>query len=282
MNLLLPNINESARTVEIQGDDIRLGLTDIKYISDKVFKKLNKHRPFASYQELLDKAEEKGSGISTRTIGALNAVGAARFIGGKPGDEENYYEYLGIPKFKSALDPAIEYHVSDIEDFNEEEVFILKGFVKGIKRGKTQRGKSWTRVEMLDETGTCGVFHGETTEIEPGNMYVFLVAANRIMKFIQIDDFNKNNDDTFVQALYNGVDVQPGKVAVIAVEKRFTKAKKMMCTIVMMNDKGEMRRALVFPSMFAKSANMFREGKDIRVNLKQLDDGGLMVSKVEA
>lgn len=281
LNLLLPHINESEGVVSIKSNGIRLGLMDIKYISDKVFAKLDRHRPFASYEELLETADTKGSGISTRTVGALNAVGAARHIGGKSGDEENFYEYLGIPKFKSALDPVIEKHVSDIEDFNEEDVFILKGFVKGIKRGKTQRGKPWARVEMLDETGTCGVFSNDTEEIEPGNMYVFLVAGNRIMKHVQIDEFTRYNKEAFVQALYNGVDVEPGKVAMLAVERRFTKAKKMMCTVVMMNDKGEMRRALVFPGVFAKSANLFKEGKEVRVNLKKLDDGGLMVSKVE-
>lgn len=281
LNLLLPHINKSQAYTSLEDEAIRLGLTDIKYISDKVYAKLNRHRPFDSYQELLDRADEKGSGISTRTIGALNAVGAARHIGGKPGAEENFYEYLGIPKFKSSLEPVIEKHVSDIEDFNEDEVFILKGLVKGIKRGKTRAGKPWARVEMLDETGTCGVFHNDTTEIEPGNMYVFLVAGNRIMKYIQIDEFNRENEDTFVQALYNGVDVEPGRVIMLAVERRFTKRKQMMCTVVMMNEQGEMRRALVFPSIFAKSANLFKEGKEVRVNLKKLDDGGLMVSKVE-
>lgn len=281
LSLLLPNVNESESEVAIQGDSIRLGLADIKYISDKVFAKLDKHRPFKHYGELLEKADEKGSGISTRTIGALNAVGACRHIGGPDGKEENYYEYLGIPKFKSALDPEIERHVSDIEDFNEEEVFILKGFVKGIKRNKPDSKVKWARVEMLDETGTCGVFHKSATEIEPGNMYVFLVAGNRIMKYVQIDDFTARNADPFVQALYHGVDVEPGKVSVLAIEKRFTKAKKMMATAVFMNEKGEMRRALVFPAMFSKKANLVKEGKHVRASFKKLDDGGLMVSAME-
>lgn len=281
LTLLLPHINKSDKDLSIQGDSLRMGLTDIKYISDKVFAKLDKHRPFNNYGELLEKADEKGSGISTRTIGAISAVGAAHRIGGPKGDESNYYEYLGIPKFKSTLDPEIQQHITDISEFNESDVFILKGFVKGIKRNKPDSKTKWARVEMLDETGTCGVFHQSATEIEPGNMYVFLVARNRIMKYVQIDEFRADNPDPFVQALYHGVDVQPGKLSVIAAEKRFTKARKMMATVVFMNEKGEMRRALVFPSLFAKKSALVREGKHVRASFKRLDDGGLMASVLE-
>src|SRR5690606_1730688 len=171
----------------------------IKYISQKTAPKILKYAPFNTYQELLDVMDEKGSGISTRMVGALNAVGAAAMPDNpRSGHErDNLYEYLSIPAFDLNIIPEnMRKNFDKLEDFDEEGCFILLGMVKKIKRGT-----GWSRVEMVDDSGSAGIFHNEDTLIEPGRMYVFLVAANRIHRFIEIDELGKLENDALIKYL---------------------------------------------------------------------------------
>ncbi len=63
--------------------------------------KIIDQRPFKSYADFIDKASKKGSGINSRAVSALNAIGGAAFDDNKRSGKEkdNYYEYLGIPTF---------------------------------------------------------------------------------------------------------------------------------------------------------------------------------------
>jgi hypothetical protein len=71
------------------------------------------------------------------------------------------------------------------------------GMVKSIKRGT-----GWARVELVDETGTIGLFHHEDTQIEPNQMYFILVGDNRIARYINVKDIDPNGPDLFVDYLY--------------------------------------------------------------------------------
>jgi hypothetical protein len=59
------------------------------------------------------------------------------------------------------------------------------GMVKSIKRGN-----GWARVELVDETGSIGLFHNEQTPIETNQMYFILVGDNRIAKYIKVSDID--------------------------------------------------------------------------------------------
>ena len=180
LKVLLPHINESALYFSLQKDSIRFGLAEVKFISDSIANKIIDQRPFATYKDFVDKASKKGSGINSRAISALNTIGAAAFDDNpRSGNEkENYSEYLGIPSFNlEGVPPRIKAQARPIEEFDDLGSFVMFGMVKSIKRGS-----GWARVELVDETGTIGLFHNEQTQIEPNQLYFILVGDNRSAK----------------------------------------------------------------------------------------------------
>jgi hypothetical protein len=162
--------------------------------------KIIDQRPFNSYSEFIDKASKKGSGINSRAISALNAIGGAAFEdNARSGNEkDSYYEYLGIPTFNlEGIPPRIKAQARPIEDFDDLGSFIMFGMVKSIKRGN-----GWARVELVDETGSIGLFHTEQTQIETGQMYFILVGDNRIARYVKVSDISFDSEDIFVNYLY--------------------------------------------------------------------------------
>ena len=177
LKVKLPHINESELYFSLKGDSIIFGLAEVKFISDSIANKIIDKRPFADYKDFMDKASKKGSGINSRAIAALNAIGGAAFTDNpRQGNEkDNYYEYLGIPTFNLDLPPRIKAQARPISEFDELGSFVMFGMVKSIKRGN-----GWARIELVDETGSIGLFHNEQTQIETNQMYFILVGDNRI------------------------------------------------------------------------------------------------------
>lgn len=112
-------------------------------------------------------------------------------------EKENYYEYLGIPTFNIDLPPRIKSQARPISEFDDLGAFVMFGMVKSIKRGT-----GWARVELVDETGTVGLFHNEQTQIETNQMYFILVGDNRIARYVKISDIDPTGNDLFVDYLY--------------------------------------------------------------------------------
>jgi DNA polymerase III subunit alpha len=276
INVLLPHLNRSSDKAEILEDGrIRLGLTDLKYLSDKVFAHIDQHRPFESYAHFREVQGKKKSGININVVRALDAVGAASFKDNpKTGNErDNLYDWLGIPAFNTTnVSDAAEALVTPLEFYDEQDVLVVQGMVKDIKRGKTAWGKGWARIEMIDETGTAGIFHDENTEIKAGQMYLFLVAFNSIMDYVPIDDAHLSNSVFRKFINKERLDVGVGQAVIIAVEKRFTRNKQMMATIVIANSERELKRVMVFPKQFARYAGMMKAGRIVRPKIQQMVD----------
>lgn len=283
IKVLLPHVNKSGLDFQIEGDAIRFGLTNIKYISDNVGNKILDARPFASYADLQEKAFEKGSGINSRTVAALDAIGAASFDDNKRTGQEqyNYYEYLNIPRFGGQTFPD---HTNDLvrglNDYEEDETFVIKAMVKSIKRGI-----GWSRVEVVDETGSAGIFHNADTQIEPGTVYFILVAENRIVRYVPVDEvweqIDKEPEDAFIKYLLEkDLWVTEGWYYVVRMEKKKTKAGKLMGNLVLANKDKEMRRVLVFPKTFGSVYGKIKEGSTAQFKLKKLEDGGVCLNEV--
>jgi DNA polymerase-3 subunit alpha len=188
LKVLLPHVNESDLYFSLQKDAIRFGLTDIKYISDNIANKIIEGRPFKDYDEFIRISSSKGSGINSRAVSSLNAIGGAAFKDNpRQGNEkDNYYEYLGIPTFNlEGIPPRVKAQARPIEEFDDLGSFVMFGMVKGIKRGS-----GWARVELVDETGSIGLFHNEQTQIEVGQMYFILVGDNRIARYIKVSEID--------------------------------------------------------------------------------------------
>jgi len=281
LKVLLPHVNESGLYFSLQKDAIRFGLAEVKFISDSIANKIIEKRPFKDYAEFIEKSSKKGSGINSRAVTALNSIGGAAFEDNpRTGQEkDNYYEYLGIPTFNLDLPPRIKAQCRPIEDFDELGSFVMFGMVKSIKRGT---GKGWARVELVDETGSIGLFHNEDTPIETNQMYFILVGDNRISRYVKVSDINPNSDDPFVKYLYaKELDLEEEEQIVIDFTNYKTKAGKMMAHIVMTDKEKNLTRAIVFSTLYKMALGKMREGMKCKPVLSKLDDGTLMVKEVK-
>ena len=279
IKVLLPHINESELDFSIQGNSIRFGLSNIKYISDNIGSKVTQLRPFKSYKDFIEKASQKGSGINSRAIESLNMIGAAAFPDNsrKGNENENLYEYLGIPKFDTGkLKPSIKSQVNPLEDFLEQGCYVLLAMVKSIKKGT-----GWSRVELVDDTGSVGIFHAENTQIEPGMMYFFLVGDNRIHKYVTIDNVVDKTDDPFVQWLYRDkLKIESGKRLVLDFTHYKTKQGKMMAHIILSDADKNLERVIAFPKLYTKALGKMQAGMICDPFIAKMDDGTLFVKEV--
>ena len=279
IKVLLPHINESELDFSIQGNSIRFGLSNIKYISDNIGSKITSLRPFKSYKEFIEKSQIKGSGINSRAIDSLNQIGAAAFPDNKRNGTENekLYEYLGIPKFDTGrLTPLIKAQVNPLEEFLEEGCFVLLAMVKSIKKGPT-----WSRIELVDDTGSVGIFHEVNTKIETGMMYFFLVGDNRIHKYVTIDEVVNKIDEPFVHWLYKDkLKIDQGKMLVLDFTHYKTKANKMMAHIILSDADKNLERVIAFPKLYTKALGKMKPGTICDPAISKMDDGTLFVKEV--
>jgi DNA polymerase-3 subunit alpha len=284
VRVMLPHVNESGIDFEIQsgdhGDFIRFGLSDVKYISGKVGNKLLEKRPFTDYNHLYESVMEKGSGLSSRTLQALNAIGGAAFPDHpRTGNErENFFEYLAIPAFQSAdLPPRIKDQFTKLEDFSDTETFVMAAMVRAIKNGD-----GWVRLDLVDETGSAGVFISEQHAVEAGKMYVFLVANNSVMRYITVEDLSQGKGTDFRDFLKAASfpDVPDGMMRVVAFATRKTKKGQRMATVVFSDEEKNLTSALVWPSLWAKAHTMCKVGEVVDVQLDETDDGAIFVKNI--
>lgn len=281
--IVLPDVNKSDAAFSIQSDErgefIRMGLSSIKYISDKVAAKIIDNRPFRDYAHLVEVVGTKGSGLSTRVLQSLNAIGGAAFPDNpKTGEERsNYYEYLNLPAFNADLPDSMKDQFRPLDEYSETESFVCMGMVREIKTGT-----GWARAEIVDETGSAGVFTNENSKIEAGQMYVMLVARNRIARYVTVKDLVDGKGGTFQEFLEaTGFPDIPDEMAkVVAFNVRITKAGKRMAETVLSDNEKGLVSALVFPQKFMQAYSNMREGAVVDVKLDATEDGTLFVDRI--
>ena len=280
LRIRLPHINESEMYFSLKDNGIIFGLAEVKFISDSIANKIMERRPYENYSDFIDKASKKGSGINSRAISALNAIGGAAFPDNprQGSEKDNYYEYLGIPTFNlEGIPPRIKSQARPIEEFDDLGSFVMFGMVKSIKRGT-----GWARVELVDETGSIGLFHNEQTQIETNQMYFILVGDNRIARYVKVTEIDPKLPDMFVDYLYRKeYDLEEDEYIVVNFTPYTTKAGKTMSHIVLSNKDKELTRVIVFPTMYKMSLAKMREGMKCKPVLSKLDDGTLMVKEIK-
>jgi DNA polymerase-3 subunit alpha len=276
LDILLPNVNASELGVSIEHGAIRLGLTNVKYISDNVGANIIRCRPYDSYADLETKVKEKGSGMNTRVLSAMNAIGGATFKDNpKHGHErDNFYEYLRIPAFGTKdLEPHVKYKFRDLDEFEEKGAFPVLAMVRKIRRGD-----GWALVDIIDETGNAGVFAGEQTPIEEGQMYAMLIADNRIAKYMTMDELAERINNSFSKFLYQReLTIPEDKFRVISFKQHRTKAGKNMAYIVLQDHMGALSHVLAFPTMYIPAVSNAKEGAIIDPQIAETQDGTLFI-----
>ena len=280
ISIKLPHINDSDVDFKIEGKGIRFGLSAIKYISDTIAERYISSRPFKSYKELEEFTFTKGNGVNSRALQALRSIGAATFSDNPRNDneiKENLYEYLNLPEFNITIPSHYYAFINDIEDFEEKGSFILMGMVKSIKRGT-----GWSRVEVLDKTGSVGIFDEESTTIETGRTYLMLANDNRIVSAVPADEI-KGSSNALVKFLgYKQLPYTDEEMFVVSFKPRITKAGKKMASLTLADTSRELHSVTVFPTAFAKAYMKLEEGSSYKFSFGKTKDGTVTLEDINA
>jgi DNA polymerase-3 subunit alpha len=274
----LPHINDSDFDFKIEGKGIRFGLTGIKFISTNIAEKYIAARPFKSYKELEEFTFTKGNGVNSRALNALRVIGAATFADQPRNDaeiKENLYEFLNLPEFNISIPSHYYAFIQDVDSFEEKGSFILMGMVKAIKRGT-----GWSRVELLDKTGSVGIFDEEQTTIETGKTYLMLATDNRIVSAIPVDEI-KGSSNALVKFLsYKQLPYTEDELFVVSFKPRMTKAGKKMASLTLADVTRDLHSVTVFPTAFPKAYMNIEEGKAYKFSFGKTKDGTVTLEDV--
>ena len=278
ISVKLPHVNDSDADFKIEGKGIRFGLTAIKFISDNIAAKYIAQRPFKSYKHLEEFTLAKGSGVNTRSLQALRVIGAATFEDNPRNEEEikeNLYEFLNLPEFNITVPSHYYAFINPIEEFEEKGAFVLMGMVKSIKRGK-----GWSRVEVLDKTGSVGIFDEEQTTIEAGRSYLLLCDNNRIVTAIPVDEI-KQSSNALVKFLgYKQLPYKDDDMFVVSFKPRITKAGKKMASLTLADSSRNLHSVTVFPTAFPKAYMKVQEGSAYSFSFGKTKDGTIIMEDV--
>jgi len=274
----LPHINDSDKDFKIEGKGIRFGLSAIKYISDTIADRYIAARPFKSFKEVEEFTFTKGNGVNSRALQAMNAIGALTFPD-NPADaervKENLYEYLNLPEFNMPVPQHYYAYINDIEEYEEKGAFILMGMVKSIKRSK-----GWSRVELLDKTGSVGIFDEENTTIEAGRTYIVVASDNRVVSAVPADEI-KDSKDPLVKFLnYKMLPYKDDEMFVVSFKPRTTKAGKKMASLTLADSGRELHAVTVFPTTFAKAYMHVEAGNVYKFEFGKTKDGTVIMEDV--
>jgi DNA polymerase-3 subunit alpha len=274
----LPHINDSDADFKIEGKGIRFGLSSIKFISDKIADKYISSRPFNSYKEVEDYTFTKGSGVNSRALNSLKAVGALTFPDNPRNDDEikeNMYEYLNLPEFNMQVPQHYHAYITSADEFDEKGAFIMMGVIRSIKRGK-----GWSRVDLLDNTGSVGIFDDEETSIEAGRTYIILVGSNRIVEAVPVDEIRESNSPLVRFLNYKQLPYGQDEYFVLSFNPRVTKAGKRMASLVVADSSRELLSLIVFPSAFAMAYTRLEAGNAYKINYSVSKDEDLVFQEV--
>jgi len=274
----LPHINESEIDFKIEGKGIRFGLSAIKWISNTIAERYIAARPFKSFKEVEEFTFTKGNGVNSRALQAMNSVGALTFPD-NPADpdkvRENVYEYLNLPEFNMQIPQHYYAYINDIEEYEEKGAFILMGMVKSIKRSK-----GWSRVELLDKTGSVGIFDEENTVIEAGRTYIILANDNRIVSAVPVDEISQSKDALVKFLNYKMLPYKEGEHYVVSFKPRVTKAGKKMASLTVADAGRELHAITVFPTAFPKAYMNVQAGNVYKFEFKETKDGTTIMEDV--
>jgi DNA polymerase-3 subunit alpha len=278
ISVKLPHINDSDKDFKIEGKGIRFGLSAIKFISDTIAERYIQARPFKTFKEVEEFTFTKGNGVNSRALNSMRAVGALTFPDNPANPEEvkeNLYEYLNLPEFNTSIPQHYYAYLNDVEEYEEKGAFIVMGMIKSIKRSK-----GWSRVELLDKTGSVGIFDDENTTIEAGRTYIVLVNDNRIVSAVPADEVKESKDALVKFLNYKMLPFKEGEHFVVSFKPRITKTGKKMASLTLADAGRELHAITVFPTAFAKAYMNIEAGNVYNFKFGKTKDGTVIMEDV--
>jgi DNA polymerase-3 subunit alpha len=285
LRIKLPHVNMSGVGLEIQqdpngGEYIRMGLSQIKYISGKTAGPIMRHRPFANYAELEKVAGTEKSGITRRTLSSLNAIGAASFDDNPLTGEErqNFFTYLSLPTFDTKdIPPKMLVQFRSLIDYDDADTFVCMGIV-----GAETKKPGWRRIDIVDESAAASAFVDEDFDVEVGQVYVFLISNNSVVKYLSTEEVVNDLGGPFQEFLEASEfpEIPEDGVRVVAFSPRTTKAGKKMANVTFCDEYKNLVSAMVWPSDYPEAHTKCKEGTVLRATLNEIE-GGYAVGKLE-
>jgi DNA polymerase III alpha subunit len=147
--------------------------------------------------------------------------------------------------------------------------------IKSIKRGK-----GWSRVEILDKTGSVGIFDEEQTTIEAGRTYLILCSDNRILSATPADEIKNHSSGLLKMLSYRQLPYKDDEMFVVSFKPRVTKAGKKMASLVLADASRELHSVTVFPTSFAKAYMKIEEGNAYTFSFGKTKDGTIIMEDV--
>jgi DNA polymerase-3 subunit alpha len=281
IKMILPDINRSEKSFALDGNGIRFGLTNIRFIADAAASNIIKGRPYRSYRDFTDYAAVKGSGLSSRIVSAINKVNAAPFGDNARRDvRENMYEYLGVPYFDDSwMTEDARARLTPCSLYNEEQPALMYGLVIDIT---TKPGASWTRIELVDDSGVVTFFAGKTPPVEVGKMYAVVAGNKSILDAVELADIQETDKVWAKYLMAKKISLAPEANLVVEFKSRKTKAGKNMANAIVVDHEGTLKSLLVFPQQYPAGLKHMKPGNLIEVTTGYTKDGTPFVDRVRS
>lgn len=274
LRIKMPHVNISDPDLSISsdadGDFMIFGLKDVKGIATAGARKIVDARPFKSFAHLQEVSETKHSGINKNVVAALDLVGAAAFEDNPlRGDEPDYYyEILGLPSFDTtSLPDYVTNRMRTVDEFDPEGTFMMMGLAQ-----KIERKNGWARVDLIDGTGSVGVFFDQKWELEKGKFYIMLIHDKSVIDYMELSELGT---DKAMSRYLMTEQFQPFEgYRVVSFYSFATKAGKPMGKLVVTDEAKNLTGMLVWPGDFSKAYTVCKPGTIVNLQIGTKYDKG--------
>jgi DNA polymerase-3 subunit alpha len=289
IELRAPDVLKSQIDINIEQDALRFGLCDIKGVGIEAAQEIINNRPFWDYEEFEQALSRRK--VNAKVKSALLAVDAFISLRHAPRNvdaQNNYLEYLAFPIDLQNISDELQ--VVSMQDHQEQDVSLLLGVVKNIKRTAT-----YVRIELEDMTGTVTCFARMNNDLSTGEMVLALVGDKALLAHARVAGLQKriqNNTATPIEKLLLnpkmvfseftlltklfGIDTlnDMKSLALPVYYREFTtKTDKKMAWCYLADSKLNIKKITMFPQQWAKHKDKIMGKEILCVQLQLAQDG---------
>jgi hypothetical protein len=111
-------------------------------------------------------------------------------------------------------------------------------------------------------------------------MYAMLVADNRIVRYMTVEELINKERSEFTNYLYDECgEIPEGGYKTIAFRSYTTKAGKKMAYLVLLDHLGQLHHVMAFPTMFMQAFAKCRPGVIVYLEVAETEEGSKFVKE---